>query len=250
MITLALPYHLDERLDDFAVGLPVDRQLSAELPEGDRWHRMAALYESVADAVADAAGTSVPLVVSGDCTTSLGVLAGMQRAGLDPGIVWFDAHADFHTEHSTTSGYVGGMPLALAVGVGTLTLPQALRLREVPAARVLLVDARDTDPGESILLQEHQVAVLPATELTESVLPTGQLYLHVDLDVCDPRDVPDLLYPTPDGPSLDEVCAALASVSSTGRVAAVGLALTWRHGGPSSTAQEHVVRRVAGALGG
>jgi len=33
-------------------------------------------------------------VFSGDCLLVLGVLAGAQRAGLDPAIVWFDAHGD------------------------------------------------------------------------------------------------------------------------------------------------------------
>lgn len=80
-----------------------------------------------------------PLVVSGDRTTSLRVLAGLQRAGHDVAIVWFDTHADFHTEQTTTSGYLGGMPAALAVGVGTLTLPTALVLRPVPPSRALLI---------------------------------------------------------------------------------------------------------------
>ncbi len=118
---MAVPYHLDERLASFDVGLPIDHEVTAELPPGGPWQRMAALYDRVAGVVGS---QSLPvLVVSGDCTTSLGVLAGLQRAGHDVGIVWLDAHADFHTETTTTSGYRGGMPLALAVGVGTLTCP-------------------------------------------------------------------------------------------------------------------------------
>jgi len=94
------------------------------------------------------------VVISGDCTTSLGILAGVQRAG-DVGIVWLETHADFHTEANTTSGFLGGMPLALAAGVGTLTLPAVLGLRPVPESRIVLVDARDTDPGEQELAQHH-----------------------------------------------------------------------------------------------
>jgi arginase len=173
---------------------------------------MAALYDRVADVVAGAGGPV--LVMSGDCTTGLGVLAGLQRAGLDPGIVWLDAHADFHTEATTTSGYLGGLPLALAVGVGTPTLPDLLRLRPVPQERTLLVDARDTDPPEAVLLAGSRVARRSADDLGE--LPDGPLYLHVDLDVCDPADVPDLLFPVPGGPAPDTVRTALGQVAATG----------------------------------
>ena len=33
------------------------------------------------------------------------------------GIVWVEAHGDFNAEATTPSGYLGCMPLALAVGV-------------------------------------------------------------------------------------------------------------------------------------
>jgi hypothetical protein len=75
---------------------PIDRTITTELPAGSRWERMGVLYEQVASAVAD---RETPVtVVSGHCTTSLETLAGLQRGGHNPGIVWFDAHADLHTE--------------------------------------------------------------------------------------------------------------------------------------------------------
>lgn len=115
---IAVPYHLDERLEAFNAGRPIDREITAELPSAGLWQRMAVLYEQVAEAVAGQ--SELACVVSGDCTTSLGALAGLQRPGRDVGVVWFDAHADFHTDATTTSGYLGGMPLALAAGIGTL----------------------------------------------------------------------------------------------------------------------------------
>lgn len=244
MLAVAVPYHLDEHLDAFAPG-PVDVTVAAELPAGDPWSRMAVLYGQVADVVA-AAGQPVT-VLSGDCTTSLGVLAGLQRAGEDPAVVWLDAHADFQTEATTASGYLGGMPLALAAGVGELTLPRLLGLRPVPAATLL--GARDVDPPEEGLLADSTVRRRPVDDL--GPLPDGPLYLHVDLDVCDPAEVPDLLYPAPGGPPLATVLDALRQVVATGRVAAVGLALTWRLGGQHVAAQDMVrdaVRAAVGAL--
>lgn len=137
----------------------------------------------------------MPVVVAGDCTTSLGVLAGLQRGSHEAGIVWSQSHADFHTEDTTTSGYLKGRPLALAAGVGTLTLPATLGLHPVAESRIVLVDARDTDPAEQVLLDRTEVRRSGVVELDVTALPDGALYVHIDVDVCDPSNVPDLLYP-------------------------------------------------------
>src|SRR3712207_4507470 len=200
MLLLTVPYHLDERLDRFDLGVPADREVTADLPPGDPEARMAVLYEQVAAAVGDRAA----VVASGDCTTRLGVLTALQRAGRDVGVVWFDAHADFHTADTTQSGYLGGFPLALAVGRGELTLPAALGLRPVPEDRVVLVDARDTDPGEHDLLARSRVTRTTVAGLP-SVVPDGDLYVHVDVDVCAPAELPDLRYPADGGTTVDEL---------------------------------------------
>ena len=246
MPTIAVPYHLDERLEAFEAGLPVDIEITVDLADTGSWNRMAKLYELVAQVVA--AQAVPPLVIAGDCTTSLGVLAGLQRSGRDVGIVWFDAHADFHTEQTTTSGYLGGMPLALAAGMGTLTLPAALWLHPVPDTRIVLVDARDTDPGEERLLLQSHVVRRGVRELEVAELTDGDLYLHVDVDVFDAGDVPHLLYPAPDGPSIDDVLAAVQRVVSTGRVRAVGLAATWHHDGSDRKVHRQVMRRLQHAV--
>ena len=227
-MTIVVPYHLDQRIEGFSASVGVDGEISVDLPADGPWQRMAVVYERVAQLVAVADGPTV--VVSGDCTTSLGVLAGLQRAGREPGIVWLDAHADFHTEATTTSGYLGGMPLALAAGVGTLTLPAALGLRPVPEDRIMLVDARDTDPGECGLLKRSRVRRTGLADLDD--LPGGDLYLHVDIDVCDGAAVPGLLYPVPAGPTVHEVVGVVRRIAATGRVHALGIAATWRHDPP------------------
>lgn len=246
MVTVAVPYHLDERLAAFELGVPVDHEVMVELPAGDAWHRMSVLYEQVAQVVASYRDR-VPVVASGDCTTSLGVLAGLQRGGQEVGIVWFDAHADFHTEDTTTSGYLGGLPLALAAGVGTLTLPAALGLHAVAESRIVLVDARDTDPGEQVLLGRTAVRRSGVRELSMSALPDGVLYVHVDVDVCDPSGVPDLLYPAPAGCTPAELVAAVERVVATGRVAALGIAATWHHNGRPVAAHHRLLQRLVQA---
>jgi arginase len=247
METIGVPYHQDELIAGFDVGVPVDTMVRAELGTGSAWERMGVLYDALADVVASHA---LPVaVVSGGCTTSLGVLAGLQRAGHRPGIIWIDAHGDFNTAQTTPSGYLGGMPLALAVGVGDGVLAGRLGLEPVEADRVLLVGARDLDPPERLLLDEAGV-VQRGLELRAADLPPGALLLHVDVDICDPLVVPDLLYPVPGGPGLSAVADLVRACVADGRVLAVDLAATWHQGGPETAVQHHAMRVVHQGLDG
>jgi arginase len=234
----AVPFHLDEPLAGFSVSAlesagAVSRTIRMPLPEGRPWQRLAALYEEVASAVAGASDRIV--VASGDCTTALGTLAGLARRGLDPGIVWFDAHGDFNTDETTPSGYLGGMPLAIAVGRGDQTVPRALDVGPIDERRVLLVDARDLDPAEREALDASRVRRLPVSSIDPAaqqgaeagVLPPGAIYLHLDLDVLDPLELPGLRFPSAGGVRQAELARAVAAVIATGRVAAIGLACTW-----------------------
>src|SRR5262245_34515478 len=141
-----------------------------------------------------------PLVVGGDCLTSIGVLAGL----LDPattGIAWFDAHGDFNTPEITISGYLGGMPLACAVGRGLDDLRERSKMAGVVAERnVALLGARDLDPLEERALAASSVMLVRSSEfagdtatLDRTIHALGtlpQVYLHIDIDVLDPVEAP------------------------------------------------------------
>jgi arginase len=166
-------------------------------------------------------------VLSGDCLTSLGVLAGLQRAGADAGVVWFDAHGDVQTMETTTSGYLGGMPVRIMVGYRPELVADAIGLRPVPESRVLLVDARDLDSPERDYLATAAIRRSSVDQLDADTLPAGPLLLHVDLDVVDPSDLPGLRFPAPGGASASAVLGAIRRVLATGRVAALSIAATW-----------------------
>jgi arginase len=243
--TIGVPFHLDGHLPGLRVPVEAERTVLPDLPSGSVWERLAALHAAVADEVAGVAGAGgVPLVVSGCCTTSLGTVAGLQRAGVEPAVVWFDAHGDVQTPQTSTSGYPGGMPLRQLVGGSERTGPRRLGLGPVDERDVVLVDARDLDPAEAEFLASSAIRHVDVPGLADLPLPDRPLYLHIDLDVLDAADVPGVMYPVPGGPRADAVRAALRSVLDTGRVAAVGLACTWPEGvdpGPAA-------RDVAAAL--
>jgi arginase len=228
---IAVPYHLDEHLPGLDFVLPPDRVVTADLPGGGIWERLAAVESAVAGAVsAAAADGGCPVVVCGDCCTALAVVAGLQAAGQTPGIVWFDAHGDVQTPETTASGYPGGMPLRLLTGYRPELIAGRLGLRPVPEEHIVLAGARDLDPPEVSYLAASAIRQLDVAGVAAAGLPDLPLYVHVDLDVLDPGEVPGLRYPAPGGPAPAQLAGALRTLLATGRVAAITLACTWYPG--------------------
>jgi arginase len=229
---IVVPYHQDERLPDGVIPLPVAGEflvLQPDLPGDDIWTRMAALQSAAADQIAAAIRAGGPLtVLSGDCLLAMAALAGSQRAGVHPGIVWFDAHGDVHTLQSSTSGYLGGLSLRLVLGAHPELLAEPLGLQPVTEDRAVLVDARDLDPPEADFLQTSAVRRSSVADLDESTVPPGPLILHVDVDVVDPTELTGLLFPAPGGPSASAVTRAVYRVLATGRVTVLNIACPWR----------------------
>lgn len=228
---IVVPYHLDEHLPDLDVVVRGGETVTASLPPGVTWDRLASLYEAVADRVADiAGGGAVPVVASGDCLTALATMTGLQRAGAADAIVWFDAHGDLQTLETTTSGYLGGLPLRLLAGYRPELIASRLGLSPVPERQILLAGARDLDPPEVTYLQTAQIRQASVPDLAAGGLPDGALYVHVDLDVIDSADVPGLRFPVPGGPTSAQLAGALRDLVDTGRVSGLGIACTWYPG--------------------
>lgn len=220
------PYFLDQPVN----GL---RTLAGEkwhliepsLPDGEKQHRLTTLYRPLRDTVAEIVRRGDrPISIAGDCCTSIGVSAGLQKAGLKPTLIWLDAHGDFNTWETTPSGFLGGMPLAMLVGRGDQTMVTGVGLKPLPESQVILSDARDLDPGEKIALGRSAVVHEPDLDnLLERPLPEGPIYLHFDADVINPDESPAMNYLAPGGPSASTIRALFRRLRETGRVVAVSL---------------------------
>jgi arginase len=222
--TILVPFHHDERVD---LPIPADVTVAPELPDGDVWTRLTTLYRSVADAF-------VPgdTVVSGDCLVSAGVVAGVRRAGIDPVIVWFDAHGDVHTLDTSTSGYLGGLSLRLLLGAHREIFADRVGFEPLAEERAVLVDGRDLDPAEADYLAGSGIHRATVHDLGE--IPEGPVLLHVDVDVVDSAELPGLLFPAPGGPSRRDVVAAVRHLRATRDVVGLDIACTWRGAGDVS----------------
>jgi arginase len=217
-------------LDDPLVGL---EQLSKSdwiinrptLSPNEKQQRLIKLYQPLRDVVADTVRRGErPVSIGGDCCTSLGVLAGMQLAGLAPTLIWFDAHGDFNTWETTPSGFLGGMPLAMIVGRGEQTIAAGVGLKALSESQVILTDARDLDPEERRSLESSDVQhVSDPSDLLDMPLPQGSLYVHFDTDIINPNEAPAMNYLAEGGPSATILKAVFRRLAQSGRLTALSV---------------------------
>ncbi|MBA3451128.1 MAG: arginase family protein [Chloroflexia bacterium] len=177
------------------------------------------------------------LVLAGDDTAAIGIVSGLQQAdgaGASIGVVWIDAHGDFNTPETSFSGILAGMPVAILAGLaGPLWREAAGLAAPVPTDRIVLAGTRELDEKETELLRSTEVRVVTAGELRADDRFSGVvdwlanrcslLYLHVDLDVLDPRFVPSASTPSANGLTVEQLVTTMSAVLNTGKVAALAI---------------------------
>lgn len=178
-----------------------------------------------------------PLVLSGNCNSAVGTIGGTGTGSL--GIVWFDAHADFNTPETTTTGFSDDTGLAIATGHCWSAMAASVPgFRPVPEANVVLVGTRETEPAEQKRLENSDVKVVGAgsirktgvTDALGSVLDglrarVDRVYVHLDLDALDPVELaPANEFAVSDGLVRQEFEEAIRLVRERFTIAAVGIA--------------------------
>lgn len=193
------------------------------------------LVRRVAKAVAAAvAARRFPLVLAGNCNTTVGVFAGVGDGGV--GLVWFDAHPDFDTPDERASGYFDGMGVATLAGQCWHRLAATIPgFRTVDLRRLVYCGIRDFDPGQLEKVRFHGIrAVLGARggqvpfaadlgRLLGSA-PFDRAVVHLDLDCLDPSVGRANEYAAPDRLDSDELIACLATTCAHARPVAMTIA--------------------------
>jgi arginase len=209
------------------IGATVRIQEARLTPEEDKeyggWKRLGYALGHFADLVSQNERDGYLTVgLLATCPSMPGLVAGLQRSGpgLDPlrvGMLWLDAHPDFNTPETTRSGSLGGMPVAVATGRALQGMRLDAKLDPPLSDRqVVMGGVRLTDPLEQRLLDESRIEQLTVDDLrTASAAVFAQLdrlngisdklYVHIDMDVLDPREVMGHGNKVPGGPSSEEL---------------------------------------------
>ncbi len=242
------------------------------LTEADRrqygeWNRMGLANGHLAKMVeANDADSFLTVGLLANCTSVLGVLAGLQGeapAKRRVGLVFIDAHGDFNTPETTLSGMLGGMPVAVAAGLALHNLRNTSGLDDpIPTGHIVMGAVRDLDPLEAELVADSDIQMITTADirgrsdnlraqmrrLSEE---TDVIYVHIDMDVLDPREVAGHPLTVPDGPTSLELAAALTEMFRYPKVAALGIASTpWGENDADGLSRRAAYNLVEGALAG
>jgi len=144
----------------------------------------------------------LPVVLGGDCSLSLGVIAALVRHEPTLGLLYFDGDVDLNTPETTPSGIFDGMVLAHILGRGVRELAGI-------GSRYPLLDERDVtlfaynpesgwiDPPELALVERSHLVRFPLPHVREDApgaaraaleamaAHTGAVLVHFDVDVMD-----------------------------------------------------------------
>lgn len=182
---------------------------------------------------------SFVLALEGDCTHAVGAIGGLALAQGNPGVVWFDAHGDLNTMETTTSGFLGGLPYAVALGwdLDDWRLAAGLEQPVRPEAAAL-IGASDLDAAEVEALEHYPILRMDAPEImqpgVEERIQTAlkaraneasAWYLHLDLDVAGPEECPGSFTPAPYWPPRERILEAVRATVQTLPVKVASLAV-------------------------
>ncbi|MDH2326126.1 arginase [Cereibacter sp. SYSU M97828] len=184
------------------------------LPETIGW------TEALSAAVQNAMGEGFPIIMGGDHSLALGSVAGAaahaKAVGRPLFLLWLDAHSDFHTPDSTTSGNLHGTPVAYIAGRAGFDLFPPFP-EPIPAQNICLFGIRSVDPAEHAALLTHEIEINDMRVLDEQgiVAPLrafldrvrasdGMLHVSLDVDFLDPSIAPAVGTTVPGGTTFRE----------------------------------------------
>ncbi|MBS1977576.1 MAG: arginase [Bacteroidetes bacterium] len=176
-----------------------------------------------------------PVVIAGDHSTAFGTIAGIKKAYPKKrlGVVWIDAHADFHSPYTTPSGNMHGMTLAMATAIDNLeckindpkgeTVEYWEQIMNVgtPGAKIypediVYISVRDLEKPENYLINKYGIPnftadevkkmgpVSVASETLKYLDHCDILYISFDVDSMDSRISSGTGTPVPNGLTVDE----------------------------------------------
>lgn len=201
---------------------------------------IAAWTDVLADIAYRESAEGMPIFLGGDHVLSAGTVAGISRRSIEMDrplyVLWLDAHTDFHTLDTTDSGNLHGTPVAYFTGQPGFEGYFPDLHTPVATERVCMIGIRSVDPKERSAIQrtkatvhdmrmidEHGVAALLRTFLTEIASANGLLHVSLDVDFLDPSIAPAVGTTVPGGATFREAHLIMEMLHDSGLVTSLDL---------------------------
>jgi arginase len=149
---------------------------------------------------------TIPLVLGGDHSITIGTIAGMVSRYPDLGLIYLDAHGDFNTPETTPSGNIHGMALASITGRGHPLLTKlGGKMPMIEDNLVNLIGVRKLDKLEKENLRNSDVSLITIKQIDEIGISeaisrainkisqyssNGKFHFSLDVDAIEPSVAP------------------------------------------------------------
>ena len=169
----------------------------------------------VEDALADG---RFPVLTSSDCSICITTLPAVARLRPEALVLWLDAHPDFNDPETTPLG----LPGRDVPGGGVRALGRGLRRRppRPRACRDVRHPRRRRRRARAASRRTASALVERPSRLAE-LLAEREVFVHLDLDVLDPRVMPGLHWPVDGGFSDGGLRTLLAEVAEAADIVGV-----------------------------
>ena len=147
-------------------------------------------------------------------------------------VLWFDAHGDLNTPETSMSKAFHGMPLRVLLGEGNKKILDHAFSRLRPS-QIVLLGTRDLDDAETQYIEEKNIHLVKVDDIESnenSVLDaikskgSENLYIHIDLDVIDPKEFSHVPLPVLGGLKIHTLSRLLKALDKEFTI--LGLSLT------------------------
>lgn len=183
-----------EALSEF-LDAPIELYGSSKPPQDLQWDVALRESETVFSTVAQVIKSSlvkknIPILVTPRCASAISSLPVVTSKFPDAVVIYFDAHGDLNVPKTSSSGYLGGMPITAAMGEWDSGYGSGLK-----AKNLVHVGGRDFDQVESDFIRDKGIMTLSKREIESDLNELADfirgrpVYIHIDTDVYDPTEV-------------------------------------------------------------
>lgn len=192
-----------------------------ENPHAKHIREVRIVLERTCEAVSGAMNSGfLPIVLAGDHSTAAGTICGIKKANPTKriGVIWIDAHADFHTPYTSPSGNMHGFSLAIASAIDNMECrvndPKESTIQEwedmkkigidgpkIQPEDVVFIGVRSTEEPERCLMENHNIRNFAVSEVREKgvkniadealqhLAACDLIYVSFDVDSMDPEEI-------------------------------------------------------------
>ena len=216
------------------VNVAVRDTLDSQLHATPFVHAISLVCERLYDATRRAIEAGyMPLIMGGDHSSAIGTVGGTTHD--EPaGLLWIDAHGDYNTPDTSSTGNVHGMPLAVLRGFGSPELVDIGRSgAKVAADDVVLIALRKIDRPEREMLRNSRMTLFTMREIDEQGMAAvakeslrrlghqKRIHVSLDMDSLDPMYASGVGTPVPGGLNIREAHLLMELIADDGRVASI-----------------------------